>query len=257
MMGDYKTYSFKQENHQGYQDIDSIIRSYLADRGYNTLHRYIQFLKWGLDALKKWQVEGAQEVKTIPLQMDSKKAVRFPDDYMGYVKLGIRLNGRIVAFVRDDSIEANCNRDPHGDEVNTPEYEYKFMNCYGSDGRRSEIKGYGRNHNGIGYFTVNETQREFQFSSDVKTGTVYLEYISNGFNPNTETLVNTIAAESIRDYIHYCEARFNPRLGDAAAETRERKNTYLESVDGAKAALSNLSLEGILEATTRPFTLTI
>lgn len=256
-MEDYKTYKFNQEDHQGYQKIDTIIRSYLADRGYNTLHRYIQFLKWGLDGLKKWQVEGAQEIKTVALKMDSKKAVRFPDDYMGYTKLGIKQGDRITAFVRDDSIETH-NEEEITYGVNNPSYyEYTFLNYSGTDGRKGEVKGYGKGHNGMGYFTVNELQREFQFSSEVNNCTVYLEYIGNGFNPNTETLVNTIAAESIRDFIHYCVARFDPKLGDAARETRARKITYLESVDGAKAALTNLSCEGILEATTRPFTLTI
>lgn len=244
-MADYKKHKFEQEDRQGYQKIDTIIRSYLADRGHNTLHRYIQFLKWGLEAVKKWQIDGAQEIKTVALKMDSKKAAKFPNDYMGYTKLGIKKGDRLLAFVRDDSLMTN-------NDTGIPLYEYTFVNH-----AKGELKGYGSGSNGSSYFTVNENRREFQFTSDLKDCPIYLEYISNGFNPNTETLVNTIAAENIRDYIHYCVARFNPRLGDAAAETRERKNTYLESVDGAKAALSNLSLEGIMEATTKPFTLTI
>lgn len=244
-------------NNKGYETIDSIVRSYLADQGYNTLHKYIQYLHWGLKALRIWNMDSAEEVKTVKLSMDARKAIKLPDDYINWIKVGIKVGDRIDAFVNDNSIALHHEKKPmEKPKPNEPYCKYRFMNYRDGNGKfLGYVDGYGYGHNGVGYFRVNEALREIQFSAEVNRCSVLLEYVSDGFNPHSETLVNMKVSQLITEYIRYSEARY--KLGDSASETRARKEEYIEEQLATSGRFNSLSLEGILDATTTTFSLNI
>lgn len=241
-----------------YETIDSIVRSSLADNGYNTLHRYIQYLHWALRGLKEWNMDEAQDVRTVKLQMDNKKAVQFPDDCLGVSKIGVKVGDRIDLFVPDNSITFHHDL---SDMITQPNDPYAsvvaldFLNNESSVNLAGPFNTYGFNHNRVGYFRIDFLNREIQFSSEVNTSYVIMEYLTSGFQYKSESVVNPVASNVIREFLRYSEARYS--LGDAARETKERKQIYLEEIDLVRARMSDLSLEGILDANQRYFTQTV
>lgn len=238
-----------------YNSIDSVVRSYIADQGKNTLHGYIRYMKWAMDGLKKWHLSGAYEDKTVLLKMDRKKSVTFPSDMVVWTKVGVKLGDRVAAFVNDKTIaKHHDNGDPNNrynpyEQWPELDYSYQFLNYYNDQGIHLNVVGFGSGHNGVGYFTPNYRAKEFQFSSEVKGSNVYVEYKSSGFNPTSETLVSEVVDKLIRDYIRYQEGRF--KFGDNSSETEARRITYLREQDEVLAQLSDISYEGILDVIRR------
>lgn len=243
---------------RGYTSIDNVIREYLAGQGYNTLHEYMISLMFALEGLRKWNKSSGKMIKTVMIPMDNKRFVRYPKDYLGYCKIGLPIGDRIVTFTKDNSISLHHDTTTKGSFINQLygaslnfTYVYDFINFRTTNGQLGALIGYGWGHNGVGFYK--EGANGFQFSSEVKKCSIYMEYISDGFDPDSQTLVNAYAAELIRDYMWYCKARFE--LGDSHRETKSRYQKYLDEYDDIRAFLSDVSYEGILHATSRAVTL--
>ena len=216
-----------------YTTIDSVVRSYIADNGENTLHNYIRYLKFGFDGLKKWHLRSYVEDLTVRLEMDAKKSVPLPEDCIVPNKVGVQYGDRIFTYPFDNSIsylftqgdggklDKNKEYDP-GDMRNTDAfYFYNYIDPYGWTGWLLS-----NGHNDQGYCRINWRAREIQFSADVRTSTVYLEYKSSGFNPKTRTQISEGVELLIREYINWQVGR--RKFGDGSVETRERKKEYYQ-----------------------------
>lgn len=239
----------------GFIKLDDVIRSHIADKGYSTLHKYIRFLHWGIEALHIWREDSGFGVKTVELQMDNLKRVFFPSDYIGWTKIATKVGDRMVPFTRDKTISrGDLETEVTFREVLSNQflYRYEFVNYYNSLGFYDSFNLYGSGHNGVGYFNINQQDGYFQFSSDVNTNKVWLEYISDGFDPSTETLVSARAGRLIKEYINYCEAKH--KFGSNHGETRARQRDYEQEWMNVKLRTDNLTYEGILDATTRSMT---
>lgn len=241
-----------------YNTLDSVVRSYLADTGRTTLHKYLRYMKWAMDGLKKWHINGNYEDKTVMMKMDKKKSVPYPEDMVIWSKIGVKVGDRMVQFNKDDTItlhhtQAN-NYQKANDEYN-PANQWPELESYYWDGGLGSFysdfneglnyKGFGRGHNGVGYFTENNQCKEFQFSSEVTSSEIVLVYRSSGFNPSAETEVNEIANELLRDYMRWQEGRF--KYGDSAAETQFRKKEYGERYSEVRDQLMYITYEGIMD----------
>lgn len=228
-----------------YNTIDSVVRSYIADQGRTTLHGYIRYMKWAMDGLKKWHLQGGAEDVVTLLKMDKKKSIPYPEDMVSWSTLGVKVGDRVAQFQRDSTIALH-----HSQEGN-----YKIKNAkYNPNNQWPELEsidsfinevGFGATHNGVGYFNDNNQCKEFQFSSEVTSSEVILKYKSNGFSPTAETEVNEIADNLIRDYIRWQEGRF--KLGDNSGETQMRKKEYGERYKEVRAQLRCVTYEGILD----------
>jgi hypothetical protein len=240
--------------------IDDIVRSHLANKGHNTLHGYIRYMKWALDGLKRWHRDGWFEDKLVIKRMDTKKSIAFPDDMVSWVKIGIKVGDRIVEFDHDPTIDIShyCkNKTKENASYND------FYNVTTTDAVRPywhftdhfETLGvyYGHDvmhlHNGVGYFKANYACQEFQFSSEVNDSDIILVYKSNGFDPSDETMVNEVAAESLEAWIDYQEKRWT--LGEGARETQASKMNYAQLYREAFSQFNTLSFSSIRDLLNR------
>ena len=249
----------------GYQKVDEIVRAAIADRGFVTLHPYLRYLHWALDAIRDWNQDGGVEVKKEWLDVTNRKTVAFPDDFLGWCRMGLIAGDRILVLTHDSNI--NLAAAPKKEDAND-RYIADIVatgqgfssvtfdtlginNIYSKDA--GILSGIGWGHNDRGYIKVNYSCGEFQLSSEYPDPKMYLEWISDGFDPTTETIVNKVASRLIRLWIHWQEA-WN-ELGAAARETVAKEQSYLVEFDNVQARLSDLSYEGIqnvLARTTSP-----
>lgn len=243
--------------HKGYTTIDSIIREQIGDEGKNYLHDYVRYLSYALSELRNEMQDVVRDIKTIRADITRRKTLEFPNDYIGYSKVGVQVGDRVIAFVRDGSIafkQATFDGSkPFARVFNSrPSSVVEFLNYTDSTGNLGSLYGYGYGYNGVGYFDINDRQRELQFSSEVPTNCVYLEYITTGFNPNTETLVSAAQADLVKSGIEKRECK--RKFGRNSGEYLQAKRDYAEVYYQLQGRLSDISYEGIIDATTRAYT---
>lgn len=245
---------------ESYATVDQIVRSALIDLGNISLHHYPRFLNWALDCVQDWNMDSAKEVKTVKLTMNDIKQVELPRDFVDWVKVGIQCGDRIkIMGVREDMNRLHntddCGNPKPFDNCNCtantlpPDYTlfggyyfFDYRNDYGEF--TGGLYGYGGGYNQNGYFQVDRTNGVLQFTSDVNNTNIYLEYISTGFNPNQQSVVNQYARKCIKWYVHWMYYTFSK--GAASGDAQKWELLYREELHNARFRLMDLTIEDII-----------
>lgn len=248
----------------GHIELKQLIENLLFESGEDDSHKYMMYKSHGIRALKEFHMDITREVKTVALVMDSIKSVELPSDYINWTKVGLQIGDKIKAFIPDNQIALNWSENNCGDkQVNASATDYynsitetdlrypvRFWNItskyndYGEYAGGDYGYGAGPIRNG---FRINDGR--IYFNSDVNTTVVYLEYISNGFNPSEQSLVPETCEDAIRMYIKWKEASFSSNKGGPAGrEAMGWQQQYRNAVRLAKARLSPITTEGVLHA---------
>ena len=116
------------------------------------------------------------------------------------------------------------------------ENSYKSGKIYGLDPQNSNING---------YFTINEREGKFSFSSDLVDKVIILEYISDGLSTGLETRIPKMAEEAMYAYISHAIISTRSNQPEyIVSRLRQEKNAKLRN---AKIRLSNLKLNEIVQ----------
>jgi hypothetical protein len=253
--------------------IDSIVRSALSARGEESLHKYQRFLQFALQAAADFYMDSAGSVKTVKLPMNDLKQVELPLDYIDWVKVGIATGDRVKVFGTNDKLPIMVDKDDcgnvkkyEGGSVGLNELPVNFFN-YGGYSFLNYINEYGEYIGGLygvgggytddGYYRVIKNQGEngiIQFNSQVNNTDVYLEYISSGFEPHTETKVHEYAKNAIEFYIHW--RIWMHKDGPASANAQGARKEYFDELHKARRRMMDLTPRDILEISRNEYTQT-
>ncbi len=246
-----------------YVTLDKIVRQALIANGEESLHKYPRYLLFAMEAFKDFQMDSAQDVKTIKLTMNDVKQVELPLDFIDWVKVGVVCGDRIKVMGVCDTLPILTQRDdcgnlqPYSSDIpansipsNFSTYGgYYFMNYTNENGEIiGGIYGIGGGYTDIGYFRVLRNQGDhgvLQFNSQVNTTDVYLEYISNGFDPKAESIVNSYAEKCIQFYIHWRVAWH--KHGSNSGEAQQCRKEYFNELRLTRIRISGLTTRDILE----------
>lgn len=251
---------------QGMIKLDTIVREALADKGYTSLHMYPKYLMYALRMLRKINIDYSEDIKTVKLPISKRKTVSYPEDYIAYNKVAVKVGDRLWCMTRDNTITSHTESKY---DANTPFYKearsetdsIRFHNYYpySGSGYGSSYYDYidyrGYAYNGVGYFTPVDKCREFQISSEVTAKEIILEYIATNFNPDSETYVPIIAQDLFREYIHWQSAYHKPNTQISKIKMAEEE--FWREKGNYKMRLSDLSYDGLLDAMRRNATLAI
>lgn len=194
-----------------YSTVDKIVRETLIKMGEDTLHKYSLLLVHANTFLEEFNIDTAQELKTVKLEMDSHRKVMLPDDYIDFSKVGIQVGDRVRLLTYnaelaklpacENEATANIYRPIDADEFGVP-----FINYRGH-----ELVGYGKGHYKEG-FIIDRGLRIIRFGTEINVGNIYLEYISNQVEVCAETPVNPLAKDALQNWIlwHYYLHRKDP-----------------------------------------------
>lgn len=92
-----------------------------------------------------------------------------------------------------------------------------------------------------GWFTVNDREGKFAFSSNLKDQLIILEYISDGLAYDLDSKIPKLAEEAI--YMHIAHAILSTKLNVPEYVVRRYKNSRFAALRNAKIRLSNIKLE--------------
>lgn len=242
---------------RGIVTLDSCIRSAIMDIGAG-MERYETFKHWAIEGYRQFHFDLAAEVKTTKLTLTAWKAVELPIDFVDWVFIGVIVDNQIRVFTHDDRISIfreDGDEDGEIDELETtatPSIQesvpYWFWNNRNSQGQDAgQLYGLTVKENGVGYFKMNPERREIQFSPSVDSDTeIYLEYISDGFNPNEQTMVNIYAAKLIKLYIHWMRHEF--AKSSNGMEKERAKDMYDRELYKVQNRIQKITVDDVLEA---------
>lgn len=241
---------------RGIVTLDSIVRSAIMDIG-DTMSRYEQFKHWGIEGFRDFHFDMAREIKTVTLTLTAWKAVTIPTDMVDWVMIGVIVDNKIRVFTHDDRIslyKPDLDEDGITDAIVTTasptvqeSVPYWFWNNRTSNGEDAgQLYGLTVKDNGVGYYKMNTERREIQFSPAVDGSTpIYLEYITDGFNPTEATVVNIYAAKLIKLYIHWQRHEF--AKSSNMAQKARAKDMYDKEYFRVKDRIQTITVEDVLE----------
>jgi hypothetical protein len=247
---------------QGYVTLRSILHQILAKREEGGMHKYMYLKTFGLDFVKELYQDAAQEVKTVKIPMTSLKTIELPMDFVALVKIGTQVGDKVRVFLRDNQIalyfdkndcgvdQANESAQPSTDN-SIPCVDFCFNNYINDYGEHvGGIYGYANGTIKDGYVINGKT---IYFNSDVDTSDVYMEYVSNGFNPSEETLVHASFERACEAWVNWKDACY--KFGPLSAQAIGWKGMYGKDFNKGKARISPLDVDEILHASRTGYTL--
>lgn len=234
--------------------VSQAVDSALMDLGEDH-SRFEQFLHWGLEGARDWHMDQSRQVITKQVLMTPYKAIKYPKDYVDMVAIGIKSGDTVYTFTRDNAIALHhdCedgellpntpNRDGEFDLDIVEDHQFLFHGCNGMD---RPIFGLMVKDNGLGYFKDHPKQKEIQLDSRLPLTTkIYLEYISDGWDPNKETLLHPYAFKQIKLYIHWMNLKYNRNV--PRSHVKEAKDEYWDEFDRVVDRMANWNIEDIHE----------
>lgn len=244
---------------KSYATLDTIVRSAMADANCTSEHYYQPFLRHALKCYQDFMMDASGEVITRTFTMNDLKQIDLPADFVDWSKVGFQCGDKIKILGTKENISNLHPKDGCGNPLpfngcgcsvnelpnNFSSYGgYYFFNPVNDYGELlGGLYGYGGGYDKQGYFKVLKEQNVIQFSSEVNNTTIYMEYISTGFNPSQQTIVHQYAKEMIVEYIHWKRFWFagDPRWAEAKA------NYYVEE-HKVRLRLMDFSIRDILES---------
>lgn len=256
----------RDDRERGVVTIDLIVRGMLMDLG-ESESRYEQFRHWILEGYKDFRFDMAQEIKTVKLSLTAWKACQLPIDYVDWVKIGvINSAGAITLFTHDDRINIHHeDEDGYPEDVTStetlplpsiPAVSTQELPLWGMDGGGTgQLYGLVAKSNGVGYYKFNPQRREIQFAPSIKSDTeVYLEYISDGIEPCTKTVVNTMAAKLLKLYGHWQRVKY--AKSSNMAQIQMMKKDYEVEYNKVQDRLCKITVEDVLDCARDGYRLT-
>jgi len=246
------------DRQRGFQSLDQCIRSAIMDISAG-LERYEQFKHWAIEGYRELHFDLIQEVKTVQLPLTAWKAVEWPVDFVDWAMIGVVINNNIQCFTNDERISLfreDADEDGVIDELvapaelpvgDVPTDRLWFYNQLNSNGEyKGGAFGLTVKSNGVGYYKMNRERKEIQFSPTVDSDTlIYLEYISDGYNPKVSTTVNMYAAKLVKLYIHWM--RLNYSVSATIAQKEEAKRMYYVEYGKVQNRLNPITVADVLE----------
>lgn len=204
-------------------------------------------LEQGLWYLRELKLDIAQDVKTELLQVTDRKTVILPDCYVDWVIVAVKVGQYFVTLGVNDRLQLG-DRSPNSTDFvngllsqNLPNglnfNSYGGYYAFNYNGGSLPCFGGGFIAKGSFKYHDNGTTKELLLDYDYPHTHLYLEYITDGFDPCGETIVNPYLADYIKKAIEFAweqdkepnrtEASIYRRgraMYDAELKVRARKN---------------------------------
>jgi hypothetical protein len=212
-----------------YYKLSSIVDDYADDIGVPRL--WHKLLKWAIRGIEEINLDVTQQPKTCLLPVTSRKTVILPSGFVDWTKVAAKQGQYAITLGTNDSLTRSprtpgsseavhllSHHIPNGTDL-TNYSGYYFVNYSGES-----IFSIGYGIPSKGYFKVhdNGTCKELLMDYDFGCSKVYLEYITDGFDPCGETIVHPYLKNYVLEYMNYQYERFNnPKRTQASLANAE------------------------------------
>lgn len=230
------------ETNQNYYKASAIVDQFLIDNDL-TDHYFRKTLSWLLWGLREFKLKGFQEVKTCILNVTDRKTAVLPKSFVDWTKVGVRVGQYCITLgindqlaegprhIGDNTVKGLLSQHlPNGTDF-APYGGYYFFNFNGVS-----VFGLGGGLPSKGYFKVVDTGncKELILDYDYHYSEIYVEYISDGFDPCGETILHPYVC----DYgLKYIEAKYEEKMNPARSESSIRRK-WVDVADARRIAVA-------------------
>ncbi len=227
--------------------------------------------------LQEFSYDTLKSIKSQELTIPPSLSLIIPQDYVNYVKLSYIDNVGVKHIIYPTTLTSNPYTVPLQDHEGVPTQDNLGVNDEGTsqtndkwennnistigvntqnslfyDNGRWYDFSYGRRY-GLqpevaqtnGWFTIDEREGKFSFSSNLAGQLIILEYISDGLSNDLDTKVPKMAEEAM--YMHIAYSILAGRSGVQEYIVRRFKIDRRAALRNAKIRLSNIKLEEITQ----------
>lgn len=191
--------------------LDKIVRQVLAERGYS-VHWYLQFLTYGVSALRELNFDVLQNVKSARLPVNSYSAAALPCDFVDLIRVGDELGQYIDPWGEKESFNRLNKFDAQGNKIKYDDveaqgnylpanYDGLWYTNYAND--RGELLGriYNARPSFRHSYLVIRERREIQLDNRFSGTTITMDYITDGTSVDASNAIHPYAIEAIKAYI--------------------------------------------------------
>lgn len=230
-------------------------------------------------AMQEFSYDTLKSINSQELNIPSSLSVAIPQDYVNYVNIYWVDNQGVKHIIMPTQLTSNPYSIPIQDQQGIPTQDnfgnnvegtsiteerwannnlkerneiidnslFGFGSFYGEDGYGAgQLYGLDpQNANINGYFTINEREGKFSFSSDLVGKLIILEYISDGLSSNLHTRVPKMAEEAMYAYISH--AIIASRSNQPEYIVNRLKKEKSAKLRNTKIRLSNIKLNEIVQ----------
>lgn len=239
--------------------VDSIVRQVLLEKSLS-MHFYIRLLSWGLDCLKKLELDIIGRVKTAELTVDSFGRVKLPCDYTDWVRVGVVSGQHILLLGETDTFsrqlkESNGMYVPYGDSEFSSEYLWTSPYVQEWFDKNGEFRGRGFGGNGTRTDTFMVLDGEMQLNNNYSAGDkITLDYI--GYDQcSAYSLVPEYAESTIKSFMEYKYICSLPK--STPYDKNEAKKAYQNEHRTLVASVSHFDIEMVRRIKDRNFKQTV
>ena len=184
--------------------LDEVVKSLLIQEGEHTEHKYMQYLDIAIRGMKELSFDILQDIKIANLSINDNLTVDLPKDFVNYARIGVCNNGRIETLGFDERICLDRDIDACGEELpNSSNKDGSWVGNYRNGEAVGGSYGLGGGQNKNGYYRLDREKNQLALSSEVKGGSIVIEYISDGSSVDGDMRVNTLSEEALRSYIYW------------------------------------------------------
>lgn len=220
-----------------FNKLSAIVDQFLIE---NDLHDgfFPKALAWACRGLREVRLDSWSDVKTVLLAVTDRKTAKLPQDFIDYTKIGapygqyaltLGLNDELKTTNRQTTDQTVCGllsqHMPNG--LDFGNYEgYNFFNFNGST-----LFGIGGGLPSKGYWKINDTGecKELLLDYDYSLPQVYVEYITDGFDPCGETIIHPYLYQYVFSFMEMrYEKKNNPKATQRSIDEAERDVFWAE-----------------------------
>ena len=273
---DYGSYRYVSINNI----IDNFIISYVGDGKLLPSVKRSDVIFHAKRAMQEFSYDTLKSIKSQELTIPNNLTVAIPQDFVNYVKaswvdkLGVKhiiyptrltsnpteipvqdgdgiptqdqndenLEGTSITEERWEEADTKkitgvyTNYDENLDTYTDPVYKTLYGQRYGENPETTQING---------WFTINEREGKFSFSSNLVDKIILLEYISDGLAYTEDMKVPKMAEEAFYAYIAYAIISVRPSVPEYIIQRFKKEKR--SKTRNAKLRLSNIKLEEITQ----------
>ena len=229
-------------------------------------------------AMQEFSYDTLKSINSQELNIPNSLSVAIPQDYVNYVNIHWVDKQGVKHIIMPTQLTSNPYSNPIQDQSGIPMQDNFGDNIEGTSiteerwasndlKQRNEIRdnslgfgsfygedGYGAGQlygldpqyaNVNGYFTINEREGKFSFSSDLVGKLIILEYVSDGLSSNLHTRVPKMAEEAMYAYISH--AIIASRVNQPEYIVNRLKREKSAKLRNTKIRLSNIKLNEIVQ----------
>lgn len=206
--------------------VSAIVDEFLDDNDL-TEHWFNKSLRWAIRAIEEIKMDVWQDVKTCVLKISPTRTVILPDGFVDWVKVGVPYGQYCITLGVNDDLRVD-HRDVNRNEITRGLFSQNIpngidFNNYGGyyffNYNGASVWGIGGGLPSKGFFKVHdkgsckELLIDYSFAGD----SIYLEYITSGFDPCGETVVHPYMKDYVLKFMeHMFESKNNPKATESS-----------------------------------------